>query len=177
MKINTYSRFYPSDESLSKIKQLNEFGYDLYNINDAFYQDICSSFTSENGTDILLSDRKSDFYENTSLCENDCTYKEMNYTSMEAICDCNIKNNFLVEILNNSMTSDFLNMISNANFKLFKCYKNVFNKRELTNIGGWIIFIFFIIQIIFTILYCKYDIDKVYKFLFQYISICKRKFS
>ena len=62
--IYTYSNYYPSEESLNKIKQLNKFGYDLYDINNEFYQDLCSSFTSENGTDILLSDRKSDFYEN-----------------------------------------------------------------------------------------------------------------
>ena len=158
-----------NEEIINLARNFAKNGIDIYDINDPFFHDICLRFTSEEGKDVPLNERIK-YYQNASVCQGDCTYKEMNYTSMEAICDCNIKNNFLVEILNNSLTSDFLNMISNANFKLFKCYKNVFNKRELTNIGGWIIFIFFIIQIIFTILYCKYDIDKVYKFLFQYIS-------
>ena len=33
-------------------------GYDLFNENDSFYTDICSTFTSENGTDMTLADRK-----------------------------------------------------------------------------------------------------------------------
>ena len=43
---------------------MQEYGYDLFNINDLFYQDICTQYTSINGTDVLLSDRKNDFYDN-----------------------------------------------------------------------------------------------------------------
>ena len=150
-------------------RNLSKNGIDIYNINDPFFNDICLRFTSEEGKDVPLNERVK-YFQNVSVCQNDCTYKEMNYSSMEAICDCNIKTNFIIEILNNSMTSDFLDMVSNANFELFKCYKNVFNKREFKNIGGWVIFIFFIIEIIFTILYCIYDMDKLYKYLYQYIS-------
>ena len=32
-----------------------------YDPNNEYYQDKCSSFTTENGTDILLSDRKNQF--------------------------------------------------------------------------------------------------------------------
>ena len=155
--------------NINLARNLSQNGIDIYDINDPFFNDICFRFTSEDGKDVPLNERIK-YFQNVSFCQNDCSYKEMNYTSMEAICDCNIKTNFIIEILNNSMTSDFLNMVFNANFELFKCYKNVFNKREFSNIGGWIIFIFFIIQIIFTILYCIYDIDKLYKYLFQYIS-------
>ena len=37
---------------------LKESGYDLFNESDSFYTDICSTFTSENGTDMTLNDRK-----------------------------------------------------------------------------------------------------------------------
>ena len=125
-------------------------------------------FTSENGKDVPLNERKR-YFQNISVCQNDCSYKEINFTSMEAVCDCNIKTNFVIEILNNSITNDIVDLVSTANFELFKCYKNVFNKKKLKNIGGWIIFVFIVIQIIFTFLYYKNGIDKLYKYLSQYI--------
>ena len=36
---------------------MKESGYDMFNINDPFYQDICTPFDSEDGTDMPLSDR------------------------------------------------------------------------------------------------------------------------
>ena len=97
MKIYTYNNYYPSEESLSKVQQLSQFGYDLYDINNDFYQDICTSFTSENGTDILLSDRKSDFYENVSLCENGCEYKGYDLNKKRVKCECSVKEEIKVE--------------------------------------------------------------------------------
>ena len=75
IKINIKTNYFPSQESLNKIIKLNESGYDLYNINNSFYNDLCSPFTTDNCTDILLSDRIIDYYENVSLCENGCDYK------------------------------------------------------------------------------------------------------
>jgi len=170
VKINTYSRFYPSDESLSKIKQLNEFGYDLYNINDAFYQDICSSFTSENGTDILLSDRKSDFYENTSLCENDCTYKGYNLNTKRVQCECSVKEEIKIEEENKekSIISSIFSESSFTNIKLLKCYKLVFSKKGQQNNKGSIIFLciistLVILSIIYAINQEKYIIRNISK--------------
>ena len=154
--------------NINLAKFFSDNGIDIYNINDAFFNDICLRFTSENGKDVPLNERKR-YFQNISVCQNDCSYKEINFTSMEAVCDCNIKTNFVIEILNNSLTNDIVDLVSTANFELFKCYKNVFNKRELKNIGGWIIFVFIVIQIIFTFLYYKNGIDKLYKYLSQYI--------
>ena len=53
------------DEKLLVLYQdLQKSGYDLFNIDDPFYNDICSPYKSENGTDVLLSDRKNDYYNN-----------------------------------------------------------------------------------------------------------------
>ena len=41
---------------------LMESGYNLFDSNDTFYNDICSTFTTQNGTDILLYDRRKDIY-------------------------------------------------------------------------------------------------------------------
>ena len=72
VKKNTYTNYFLQESSLEQFIQLNESGYDMYNINDSFYQDLCSPFTTKFGTDILLEDRKNDYYENISLCEGSC---------------------------------------------------------------------------------------------------------
>ena len=144
IKINTYSSYYPSEDSMDKINQLQEYGYDLYNIEDPFYQDICASFTSENGTDILLSDRKSDFYENVSLCENDCVYKGYNIDSNRVKCECNIKQEITIEENNNNDDNLFQYMLSGSSFsnlKVLKCYNLVFSIDGIQNNKGSIIFI------------------------------------
>ena len=51
------------DSNIKKLyNSLNESGYNLFNGNDSFYEDICTTYTSENQMDILLSDRKKDIY-------------------------------------------------------------------------------------------------------------------
>ena len=163
MKIALYSPYTPSQESLNKIIQLNEYGYDLYNPKDSFYQDICSPFTSENETDILLSDRKSDFFENISLCEDICTYNGYDYTIEKAKCECSIKGSIDLNI--NKVVSKEANILSNfdlssfSNIKILKCYKLVFSKLgQKNNIGSYI---FIIIILIFITLSLIYIINKL----------------
>ena len=53
-----------SQEIKNTYEKLKEMGYDMFNINDKFYQDICTPFDSPNGTDILLLDRINYIYNN-----------------------------------------------------------------------------------------------------------------
>ena len=55
--INLYIPVELSQENKKIYEQMKESGYDMFNIEDPFYQDICIPFDSTNGTDILLSDR------------------------------------------------------------------------------------------------------------------------
>ena len=41
-------------------------GYDLFNLNDSFYNDICSTYTTEDGTDHSLLYRKNIIYNNNA---------------------------------------------------------------------------------------------------------------
>jgi len=63
-----------SEKTQSLYKDLLEYGYDLFDPNGSFYQDICTPYKSENGTDILLSDRRKDFYDNETMCQPNCHY-------------------------------------------------------------------------------------------------------
>ena len=63
-----------------------------YNISSDYYNDICYSYTTDNGTDIILSDRKNEFLDkNMALCENGCEYNGYDSNIKKAICDCDIQ--------------------------------------------------------------------------------------
>ena len=159
--INTYTKYYPSKESFDKIKQLNESGYDLYNINSSFYQDLCSPFTTSDGTDILLVDRKNYYFENISLCENSCTYSNYDYINQMVKCECKVKRDIEVKDKINSKIffSNFLELDKFSNIKLLKCYILVFSKKGQTNnIGSYI---FLVILFAIVILGIIYRIDQV----------------
>ena len=44
-----------------------------YNLNSEFYNDICSTYTTNHKTDMSLKDRQKEFLDkNMTLCENEC---------------------------------------------------------------------------------------------------------
>ena len=121
------------------IDENNLFKYDP---NSEFYQDNCFSYTTENGTDIILKDRKKNFTDNKlSICENDCTFVEYNQEEKQSSCDCKIKNkdNSISGILesSNQLGNNFNNEESNSssssssNIISIKCTKALFSKKGL----------------------------------------------
>ena len=72
---NTTVEVYVSVELDEKIEEIlnnaKDQGYDPLDLNDKFYREICTPYTSENGTDVLLDDREEFVYSslvNTSVC-------------------------------------------------------------------------------------------------------------
>ena len=51
-----------SNEMEEIYNSLSESGYNLFDSEDSFYQDICTTYTSLTGTDMILSDRKKEIY-------------------------------------------------------------------------------------------------------------------
>ena len=139
---------------------MQEYGYDLFNINDSFYQDICTPYTSINNTDVLLSDRKNDFYDNETTCQANCNYSSYNSESKYLKCESNIDSEDIDTNEPEKFNIDFLmqnfyNVLKYSNFRVLKCYKLVFNLDNLKkNIGSIISMLFFLFFIIFTIIYC-----------------------
>lgn len=151
-------------------------GVDIYNISDPFFNDICVPFTSEQGEDVSLEDRREDYYKNVSFCEVDCEYEGIDYLTKEAKCQCNVKSNFITEALNNPITSDMFEMLQSGNIEIFKCYKNVFNLHNLkTNLGSWIMISLFVIEFIFFCLYLKYKTIHIKKYLYNSINASPTK--
>ena len=129
-----------------------------YDPNSGFYTDNCFSYTTENGTDIILNDRKQEFVNNNlSLCENGCNYTGYDQDMKQSSCNCSIKNkmDLISDIVNNpnKLSNNFNSDnggSSSSSIVTIKCTKNLFSKEGLkNNISSYILIIF-----IFTFLLC-----------------------
>ena len=155
------------DLNISK-KLYEEFNIDVYKTNDSFFNDFCMNYTSDKNTDLTLNQRRNYFYQNVSFCDSNCTYVQVNYTSSTAICACEVKDG----IMNDGRLSggeehsyhqfNYDDIESLINYKIFKCYKEVFNIRRLKyNVGNYasiIIFVFYTGCIIHFAVYRKRNV-------------------
>jgi len=141
----------------------NLFKYDPYN---DYYTDNCFPYTTDNGTDIILNDRKQEFTDNNlSLCENNCTFGGYNSSNNQSICSCSIKNkmDLISEIMDNpnKLSNIFLNESnpdsgSSSSIVTIKCTKTLFSKDGLkNNILSYIIIIFIMQTLLSIILFIK----------------------
>ena len=131
------------------IDEDNLFKYDP---NSEFYNDNCFSYTTENGTDIILNDRKQEFIDNNlSLCENNCNYTGYIKEDKQSSCNCVIKNkmDLISEIienpnkLSNNFAIDESSSSGSSNIVSIKCTKALFSKEGLkNNISSYILLIF-----------------------------------
>ena len=107
---------------------------DILNKNDSFYNDICTSFTSDDGTDMTLNDRQTTYYnEDINLCEDNCEYISYNTMNGKAKCQCPIKKqiNYIKIISYNNDLKSILDIKTVSNIELIKCYKLTFSKDGL----------------------------------------------
>ena len=181
-------------ETISLYGNLNQYGYNLFNPNDSFYNDICTPYKSENGTDLILLDRRKDIYMkngNKTLCQSDCIINEYNITVKRAVCQCSVQyekkepdlNDATVNFTRKDFINSFFITLKNSNFLVLKCYKLVFDFNNfLINIGMIIMTIILIISIILIIIhYIKeqnkicYYIELVLKMKFFIESLEKTK--
>ena len=170
------------DESLDNLaKSLSDSGYNLFNENDSFYNDICATYTNENGTDMLLSDRKSDIYsatQNQSICQADCQLESYNSATKKAKCNCDVVTNQVITTLKidnlfnkKEIAKSFYDTLANSNFQVMKCFKLVLDFSSILKNYGQIlmsasIVIFLITMIIYFILGNK----KIHKYLYDILK-------
>ena len=73
--INIYVKAELSPEIQALNEELQKLGYDMFNINDRFYTDICTPYKSSKKTDMLLVDRIDDIYNNIDAqCQPNCEF-------------------------------------------------------------------------------------------------------
>ena len=146
------------------VNSLSESGYNIFNENDSFYNDICATYTSKNRTDMLLLDRKKDIYtvsQNQSLCQSGCEIQSYNSTTRKAKCDCSISSENITglnvdDLFNKKeIVQNFYDTLTNSNFHVLKCYQLIINfSNIIKNIGEIFMTLLFITFIILVVIYC-----------------------
>ena len=146
----------------SLIKSSCVSGYDLYNKNDSFYNDLCATYTTENGTDMPLNDRQNiveDSGGNLNICQVGCQLKSFNCTTNKVKCDCDLKSTKNVTDLNDiefnsNIMKNILGELQYSNYLVIKCYKLLFDSKLLQkNIGFMVMTIFFIALLVILFIY------------------------
>ena len=173
LKISINAPVALNDLTSSLYDNMKKSGYNLFNQSDSFYNDICATYTTENGTDITLSDRKKVLYNNygnISLCQRGCDLEYYNSTSKKINCKCYPQSNEIkinltsfVDALNlNFIVYNFMSSLKNSNFLVLKCYKLAIELINIgKNIGRIIMTLIIFISFIFFLIFCFYDFKKI----------------
>ena len=162
-KINIYVPFNLSEENINLYNFVKNQGYNIFNPSDSFYNDICTPFNSFNDTDVLIKDRKKDYYNKELVfCEEGCEFDSININLNKVKCKCEIKKEIRTDtkFSTSKLLENFYKIDSFSNFKIFICYNLVFNKNgQIKNYGSYIIlgitFSFILSTVINIITYSK----------------------
>ena len=147
--------------------QLSE-SLDKQNPTSDYFNSICYTSTSENGTDIPLKDRQKEFKDqNKAVFQEDCKLYSYNYTTRKANCSCKTKEMPLsfadMHINKTKLYQNFLDIKNIANINILICYKNLLEINGIIyNIGSYIIIAIIIFHIICIIIFYakQYDLLK-----------------
>ena len=160
---------------------LSNSGYNLFNSSDSFYNDICSTYTTSNNTDILLYDRRMDIYKSTiniSLCQAECEFQSYDTESKKAKCNCQMKQKkdnldlSSIKFDKNEMLDEFYETLQNSNFRVLKCYQLAFSFIVFkTNIGSIIMTILLVIYLILSIINKVVGSKKINNYIQQIMKI------
>ena len=139
---------------------------DYYNKNSGYYNDVCYTTTSDDGTDISLIDRQQNFAENNqSLCEEGCEFVKYHYDKDKAECACNVKieTPLVSEIkINKDALYKFVDIKKIANFDVMKCFNLLLDRKGIVkNIGLYIFLPAFIMYFICLIIFYKKEYNLV----------------
>ena len=150
---------------LSSISNFKSLGFDLLNINDKFFTDLCQSY-SDSGNDMILSDRIKFLYKNYSLCEEGCDYNNIDTENQMIACDCKIQGNI------STITKSFAEIerekssFLDSNIAVIICYHLVFNfSNKAGNIGFIIFAVLFIAFFVSVLIYFIKGIKPVKDYL------------
>ena len=165
------------DEILSKYNYsvyFAEQGYDIYNKNSDFYNNICSP-AFIHGNDIILSDRKNDIYpNNVTICKKNCLYKKVILENKRIVCKCKLNNEKYDDENNYFLLEEEANfwnyILDNINYKIFKCYDLFLSFDNLKeNIGFYFSIVIFIAIILNNLIFYLYGISKILRLMYKSI--------
>ena len=164
-------------------KSFSILGIDVFNPADKFFNDICHPYNNPDNKDIILIDRRNDFYQNVTFCQNGCKYNGLNYSLNFSNCLCDpiclqekeggveepkIEfKSFKFKLL----TKSFIENLLNFNYEIIKCYKLVLNLKNLFhNLGFYSLSLMFVLQIIFLFVYLIKRLKSLKLFMIKFRS-------
>ena len=136
-----------------------EKGIDILNSSDAFFNDICYTY-SDGTSDMTLADRIAEIYQNYSLCDSGCDYEGLDTENLTVSCSCSVITNDTEEDDDEeaNIKEIVLGLFENSTFGVVKCYKLIFNfTNKKKNIGFWIFLILIIVHIPLYVLFLKME--------------------
>ena len=150
---------------LDKLSEFSNMNVDILDIKDHFFTDICYPF-SENNSDMTLKDRRSNIYQNYSLCDNNCEYDRINISSMIISCNCEIKKDIDTKKPPLKFEKIYVDLFSESTFGVSKCFNLVFDfKNKSKNIGFIIFTILVSLHIPILIYYIIVGIEPISKYI------------
>ena len=153
--------------NLEQISNFKEQGVDIFNIKHEFFNDICYPHSdNSSSSDMILSDRVTDIYQNFSICGKECEYKSFNLDKLSANCYCKVKEEVNSEMEEGNFQTYIASTFIYSNFGVAKCYNLVFNlKGKLKNVGFLIFGCFIIFHIPIYIFYFINGINPIIKYI------------
>ena len=162
LNFNLFIKYELSEETKQLSEQLKNLGYNMFDINDKFYQDVCTPYKSWLNTDLLLSDRIEYIYNNKDAqCQENCEFSNYILDTNYINCSCStqreeedIQIKKFDELDAKTVYQSFYYVLKYSNYKIVQCYKLVFAKSVLSkNIGSILILILVLLYLICLILY------------------------
>ena len=135
---------------------------DKLNSSSGYFNDKCYKASSDSGTDILLDDRKKEFFEgNKTVCQEKCDFSHYNYTTQVANCSCQVQesSNYFDEMnINKNELYQSLGYINNkkevSNIGITSCNVLSSNENIKSNVGFFLLLVILFIFIIIFIIFC-----------------------
>ena len=176
--IDIYIPLVLSEELNNLYNELKDLGYNLFDINDEFYQDICTPYKSQNDTDVLLGDRINYYYNNNETqCQSGCKFSNYSIEAQNLKCECNIEKITEINLKkgedegSKSLYKSFYEVLKYSNYKVLKCHKLAFKLTNFTkNMGCILTLIYFSVYLIFLLLYCIKGIAELKQDISIYIN-------
>ena len=146
--ITIYAPVKLSNATIELMSDIEDAGYNAFDIKDPFYNDICTPYTAQNGADMVLSIRKNEIYDKNKdiyFCQSGCTFENFNLQNSQAQCNCKIQQENMITDLSQlnfdktEFIDSFYKTLYNSNFRVLKCVKLIFSLKGLkTNYGSYL---------------------------------------
>ena len=161
-----------ADLDLKAVSNYKDLGVDVLDINDDFFTNLCHAFSDSN-KDMILEDRIKYIFQNYSLCEEGCTYNNIDITTRSISCDCKIQGNNISTVTASLVfNSGKDSSVFDSNIGVSKCYNLVFSfHNKMQNVGFIVFSVLVLSYIIFIIIHLKKGIKPVTDYLHREMII------